>query len=123
MISQPAASADRRVSLLLLGAAAFMVSIGTRILDPLLKILASPREFHVPLDQVTVHSTPEMQVDSTLISSELSLVGRARRPTSIATLRKIAHHPAAPAHPCPPPSRRPLLLIDTLLISKAPPGR
>ena len=54
MNSQPAASADRRVSLLLLGAAAFMVSLGTRILDPLLKILASPREFHVPLDQAAL---------------------------------------------------------------------
>src|SRR5438067_1769499 len=27
-----------------------MSSVGTRILDPLLKILAGPREFHVPLE-------------------------------------------------------------------------
>jgi predicted MFS family arabinose efflux permease len=51
--SQPAAYADRRVSLLLLGAAAFLVSLGTRILDPLLKILAE-REFNVPLDRAAL---------------------------------------------------------------------
>src|SRR4051812_9908071 len=45
---------DRRVSLLLLGAAAFLVSLGTRILDPLLKVLASPTEFHVPLDRAAL---------------------------------------------------------------------
>ena len=45
---------------MLLGAAAFMVSLGTRILDPLLKILASPREFHVPLDQAALTEINEL---------------------------------------------------------------
>ena len=50
MVTQPESASEQRVSLVLLGAAAFLVSVGTRILDPLLTTIAKPTEFNVSLE-------------------------------------------------------------------------